>query len=127
MILYHLTWGRHLRSIQKLGLLPNYRPNKWWLTTARERSKGKTFLCSVRRRPIWEQCFTDGWAGFPKAKKFSWVWLAVNVDGLNLTRDTGEYRGDYFTVAPIPADRITVHRTILVDREAQTVVGHATA
>lgn len=126
IVLYHMTWGHHLKSILKDGLIPNHKPNKW-PPGGQKRSKGKTFLCDESRMPYWEQEFGEGWAflvgdEFDKLDDpFSMVWLAVDVNGLVIAADDDydktqdswdDYDGDYWVPYTIPPERISVHKVI---------------
>src|SRR4051812_28797772 len=86
--LYHLTWDCNVPSILSNGLIPNGKPNRWMIAAANERSKGKTYLCSQRRREYWEMTYGDGWIERPSPNS-KLVWLKVDCQNIKLTADSG--------------------------------------
>jgi hypothetical protein len=92
--LFHLTWDHLVDSVLSRGLIPSFRPNKWAIKEARERSCGKVFLCEEQRKAYWYDVYAGEWAGWPPEAQ-DLVWLEVNVVGLAVAPDQSTERDDY--------------------------------
>jgi hypothetical protein len=95
--LFHLTWDCNLPSILASGLRPNFRPNKWKINAANNRSRATTFLCTKARTGYWDMTYRDGWVERPTPGA-RLVWLRVRVPKHSLVPDRArgeDYRGDF--------------------------------